>query len=383
MWIRGSERIACKGVVILKKKIVIWGLGGTTRGFLTKKGLYRDCEIIAYTDNNPAYWHTKYEDVYVIEPFELKNIMYDYIVICSLYYEEIRKQLEQQLFVDSAKIVSYIDIEENLKKRLVKKYRLSQDNEVRDIVDYLERNSLNVYGNYISEKHPYLVYRDQDKHPYIIFEGKRMYYPDRYTFWEKDGRQFVSDVLYEQKEGSPHQYIRSAGDIRNDSVIVDAGVCEGNFALRYVEKAKKIYLIEADAPWMEALERTFRPYREKVVFCAKYLTRYDSKNTITLDSLVNEKIDFLKMDIEGAEIDALIGAKRTLVESNANCAICSYHKQNDEDNIRFLLEAYGYETSTSKGYMFFIHDENIADTLDLRRGIVYGKKHEGFSRVKG
>ena len=45
-------------------------------------------------------------------------------------------------------------------------------------------------------------------------------YPDRYTFWEKDGRQFVSDVLYEQKEGSPHQYIRSAGDIRNDSVIV-------------------------------------------------------------------------------------------------------------------------------------------------------------------
>lgn len=33
-------------------------------------------------------------------------------------------------------------------------------------------------------------------------------------------------------------------------------------------------------------------------------------------------------------------------------------------------------TSTAQGYMFFPYDENIMDTLDLRRGIVYGYKNE-------
>lgn len=55
---------------------------------------------------------------------------------------------------------------------------------------------------------------------------------------------------------------------------MDAGVCEGNFALRFIDRARKIYLIEADASWMEALERTFALYREKIVFCNKFLSRY-------------------------------------------------------------------------------------------------------------
>ena len=41
-----------------------------------------------------------------------------------------------------------------------------------------------------------------------------------------------------------------------------------------------------------------------------------------------------------------------------------------------MLEGYGYTTSTSQGYMFFPYDENIMDTLDLRRGVVYGDKDE-------
>ena len=160
------------------------------------------------------------------------------------------------------------------------------------------------------------------------------------------------------------------------SVIVDAGTCEGNFALRYIEKAKKVYLIEPDPLWMQALQRTFQPYRNKVVFCSKFVGKQDSADTITIDSLVSERADFIKMDIEGAELDALAGAKRTLEDSHAKCAICSYHRWHDEKAIRKMLEGYGYTTSTSQGYMFFPYDENIMDTLDLRRGVVYGDKDE-------
>jgi predicted RNA methylase len=218
------------------------------------------------------------------------------------------------------------------------------------------------------------VYRDNHDRPYILFEGKKMYYPQSFSFVNCDGKQYVYNVLREQGEKSPHLYVRNNDEIKEDSVIVDAGVCEGNFALRYVDKAKKIYLIESDPQWIKALKMTFSDYQDKVVICNKFLTRYESENTTTLDELVQEDIDFLKMDIEGAEIDAILGGKNILRKSNARCAICSYHKKNDEENIRYLLETYGYQTSTSEGYMFFPYDENILDTMDFRRGVVYGAK---------
>lgn len=360
----------------MRKKVVIWGVGGTAKDFLNKKGFYREFEIMAFTDNNPNTWHKEYCGFKVIEPSDLQSMVYDYIVICSLHYLEIRKQLEESLGVECSKIITSYDIEKSIKNKVLEKYTLVQEEEIQEVVEYFRHKGLNIYGSFETAKQDYLVYRDQEHHPYIMFENKRMYFPDNYQFIKIDGKEYVDDILYEHREGSPHQYIRETSEIKQDSVIVDAGVCEGNFALRYIDKAKKVYLIEADDEWMDALKRTFQPYHDKVVFCQKFLTRYDSASTITLDSLVGEKIDFLKMDIEGAEIDALLGGRRVLQRSNARCAVCSYHKQNDEENIRFLLESYGYSTQTSNGYMFFVYDDNIVDTLDLRRGVVYGYKNE-------
>jgi hypothetical protein len=38
---------------------------------------------------------------------------------------------------------------------------------------------------------------------------------------------------------------------------------------------------------------------------------------------------YIKMDIEGAELDALDGAKRTLETGRATLAICNHHTQDD------------------------------------------------------
>lgn len=211
---------------------------------------------------------------------------------------------------------------------------------------------------------------DMDGMPYTIFENKKMFYPRDYKFQLLDGIACLRNILREQGDHSPHQYIQPGYTMEKDMVIVDAGTCEANFALRYVEDAKRIYLVESDPRWVEALKRTFEPYKDKVIICDRFLSGEDTGDSITLDTLVNEKIDFLKMDIEGYEIEALAGAKRVLRESNARCAICSYHRHGDEQIIKDVLKEYGYHTSTSEGYMFFPYDTY----LEFRRGIVYGNK---------
>lgn len=55
--------------------------------------------------------------------------------------------------------------------------------------------------------------------------------------------------------------------------------------------------------------------------------------TIAIDDLMTEskipKIDFIKLDIEGAELECLRGAKNTIQKFKPNLGICVYHKHDD------------------------------------------------------
>jgi FkbM family methyltransferase len=57
----------------------------------------------------------------------------------------------------------------------------------------------------------------------------------------------------------------------------------------------------------------------------------------TIDAIVEElglpSVDFIKMDIEGAEQEALAGAARTLKEFRPRMAICVYHKPEDRAGV--------------------------------------------------
>lgn len=49
----------------------------------------------------------------------------------------------------------------------------------------------------------------------------------------------------------------------------------------------------------------------------------------SVDNIVNEKITFLKMDIEGAELKALDGAKNTIRDCRPKLYVCAYHRNED------------------------------------------------------
>lgn len=356
---------------------------GTGQGAKDFMRYYRDgynkyFYITGFIDSSVEKQGAFFENKEIYSPESILSLEWDQVVVCVIkkdFQLEILSYLAD-LGIKKERIVCYCSAYRamNLLKPIIQeKYRNTADKEILEILEYLKNNDFSVFNQYI-EKEPneYKVYQENDDDPYIMIDSKRMYYPKEIL--DISRTPYLTGVFSEQSERSPHKYVRKAADIPNNGILVDAGAQEGNFSINYVDKVKKIYLIECEKIWCRVLEKTFAPYRNKVILCNNFLGREDTISEITLDSLIKEKIDFLKMDLEGAEIDALLGGRELLVKSNAKVSICCYHNRNDEKYIRFLLSAYGYKTETSKGYMAFIWDKNFLDSLDFRRGIVYGEK---------
>lgn len=81
------------------------------------------------------------------------------------------------------------------------------------------------------------------------------------------------------------------------------------------------------------------------------------------ESLKNIPINYIKMDIEGAEMDALKGAVKTISSTKANLAISAYHKPEDLWEIglwlngldlgyQFVLRQYGHQCFDTVLYAF-------------------------------
>ncbi len=88
-------------------------------------------------------------------------------------------------------------------------------------------------------------------------------------------------------------------------------------------------------------------------------TRPDAirRETLAIDDMVkNEKldrVDFIKMDIEGAELEALRGAENTIRQFRPKLAISVYHKFDD------VWEIPQYIDSLGLGYRFALRHFTI------------------------
>lgn len=362
------------------EKYIIWGTGNDASMFhywISGMDILKNNKILCFVDNDEKK-QGMFKGKPVIAPSDICKYEYDYISIWSTKYEkEIREQITKELNIPDSKIR---DIFSPYKQQLYSKYSGSDDPEISDVFKKMrKKQGLDVFyfdRENDGKKWNEAYYDTNAGLYYILFEGKRMYLKRSYGYFKEfNGKRYVGDMWGEQDPNSPHLY--EAGKIiaEQDDILVDAGVCEGNFTLHNIDKIKKAYLVECDKGWIEALEYTFRPYKNKIQYCNKFLSDHDSDETICLDTLVDDVVNFIKMDIEGEEVKALTGAKRVLEESNfLKCAICSYHRHGDEQKIKQILHSYGFHTEVSKGYMLFASDSYVQKNPELRRGIVRGRK---------
>lgn len=249
---------------------------------------------------------------------------------------------------------------------------------------YIHKNGLTIFPYKLVKEMPSIKsgFDEALQLPYVIHKGERLYFPHSYSIdiCLKMYESYISEECLlggKFREKQPHQYLTETFTVEEGDVLVDVGCAEALLSLDNIEKVSKVYLFEFDPMWMPALNATFKDYMHKVVIINKYVSDKDTDTTITLKTaLRNEhgKQLFIKMDIEGAEVDVLNGSRDYLSNtSNIKIACCTYHRQHDEEVIPQIFSEMGYNYEFSDGYILFFLDANMQYPY-FRHGLVRARK---------
>jgi hypothetical protein len=232
-----------------------------------------------------------------------------------------------------------------------------EDKEIIEVVGYLKEHPLK---NRLMPCSGALNYREKvacgtDPHtglPYVMHRDKKLYFVKKPT--RKSLTSFYLGLLQEQRPDSPHAYVTDDFDIKEGDVLYDIGSAEGIFALSNIEKVSHVVLFEGDKAWIDALQLTFEPWKEKVTIVPKYVSDVNDDQCITIDAFIEEygdrlSPDFIKIDVEGAEVNVLSGMTGCIRRKKLKIAATTYHHQDDYANVSSFLARHNFVQKPSKG----------------------------------
>lgn len=358
-------------------KLLIFGTGTAAVQVLNGiDNILKYTELVGFVDNDDTKYGLEFYGRKIYHPGQLKGIDYDKICILLSQYQSVYNQLVYGYHIPVGKIIGR---EELLKYLMIEKYKNSTDSDICDTLEYWKEHPLSYFNQfeYADATCDKVFWDEENNMPYILYEGKRLYYPRTYTdfIYERGSIYLMGYREEEQAVGSPHRYLTEDINFANGDIVVDAGAMEGDFALGHIDDIGKLYIFECNPEWIKALKMTYKDYQDKVIIIPKMLGDRVDEHMITLkEAIPDGKVDFIKMDIEGAEVDAMSAAEEILRNNNAKCAICTYHKKDDAAELEKIFHRNGYQTSFSNGYMIFYIDKDIFSNLDFRKGVIYAKK---------
>jgi hypothetical protein len=165
-----------------------------------------------------------------------------------------------------------------------------------------------------------------------------------------------------------NEYYHPECSVAAGDTIIDAGLFDGittrNFAKAIGDRGI-VYGFESDPRTWGDIEKAFSNsnYSKSNVELVKSAVGKNSdfeKNCISIVDFCNSRklnnVNFIKMDIEGSELDSLFGAEKTIKTYHPKLAICIYHRLNDIFDIPFLIE------NLYCGYKYYFACHSIGPT---------------------
>lgn len=311
------------------KEICAFGLGKFFDD--THERLFQMCNVRYLSDNNPDKLALFRQDdklskmgIKIIAPEELKQMKNVFVI---------------------AIVGNYIPIQNQMKSYGVENIHISE----LHFKEYYKGKDLKWIDNALPEIERCLSVLEDDHSKQVftaVFCNKLLReFPVQYSEIYTDGEYFCTDVW---RLGENEKFV-DVGAYNGDTVrdflyktnrnfhsVFSFELEKGNFAvlsenINTVDSSlrQKIFLYNKGV-W-RANEKMFCRYDGDSDGCSIVNDGNGSEcELVALDSILgNEPITTIKMDIEGAEIDALNGAKKIISEQTPKLAICVYHRPED------------------------------------------------------
>ncbi len=259
-------------------------------------------------------------------------------------------------------------------------YKFMKDNRIIKYAFSYEFNSKNLNYEYISanrEKFSETFYWLADEF-------------SKQTMIEFLKLKITHDLAYNFETYRPDQYFN---EITNGVLTpnwgggyVDCGAFNGDTVEGFINWSggnyEKIFAVEADPMNFAALEKFIQEknyqnvvaincgvWNEKTTLNFSDTNNFGSSvsedgkikiNADTVDNITGgEKISFIKMDVEGAELPALQGAVETIKKYAPTLAICAYHKTED------LITLPQFIKNLNLDYKFYLRKYALASDTEL------------------
>lgn len=220
------------------------------------------------------------------------------------------------------------------------------------------------FTNQIREEDDFIVYR-------VNGYEREFFYPKEVSY-----HNFAQVISEGMDKKHWHHYDVAGTRVEKGEVIVDCGSAEGFFAFQNCDIARKVYCIEPSPTFHRSLEKMFGEHPNVEIVRAacgdKNETLYFNEKDITsemvsseeevgdgmtatpcytLDELFlnkEEKITYIKADLEGFEERMLAGALKVIAKHKPKIAITTYHGPNEfQEMIRMVTSVapeYKYKT---------------------------------------
>lgn len=345
------------------KQIMLYGAGNIGKK-LHKNLKDNGIDILCFVDRNRNIDASKYEiPVYHPESEELTKLKEEGFVILSALFSlnvcnEIKEQLlelgfknvfalhevnlstiNSRAFYENLFDGSYnkIDITGKDRSKIIEAFSLLETESDKEL--YIEYIKAHLTMDFTRFKEPFDVSMQYLAHD-IPLEIDYSNFIDCGGFDGDTIRNFISKeiqmkniAVFEPQNdlcGKITEYIRQNSDKFNSTIIFPCGV--------HSKTEKLKFSVSNDAPSSAKIDED----GNDIIQC------------VAIDDVLQGfNPTFIKMDIEGAEVQALKGAKNTIIENHPYLAICVYHSLSDIWEIPLLIKEF-YE-----GYKFYLRSYNF------------------------
>lgn len=310
------------------KKIIFFGAGESSNEafkYFNKKGK----EIIAYFDSNVNLHGNKKNNIKIYNPINIKE-MVEFnnaaVVITSSYQHEISIELTERYGVSQDKIFPYIT--EMFSKHFNPALISDNYSKIKRVNNYFgDYESINYFNSLIKFRwtmNPLFLKPNSKIKGFFQYDNSKL--GPQYGDYIIDCGAYIGDTveLYINRldrkckiyaiEAYPPNYERLLYTIKQNKI-------EGNVIPLNIAVDSKPGTIK-----MPISDRNINP-RKSIKDTSN--ANYFEVNVDTIDGLVEKlkipKIDFIKMDIEGSELEALKGAANTIKKYKPSLVLSAYH----------------------------------------------------------